>query len=143
MKKIKIKKNYGNKFFLAVAILFFVSLAVFLLTLRITFVGNVILEERNIPTELIIGEPAGFDLNDSVFNFGRIPYDAWGVRKLVLTNDYDFPVKYEFDVVGDISDFLVFEKIVYLEQGEKREVIVKTMMFKNETFWKLFWKCYC
>ncbi|MBU0894015.1 MAG: hypothetical protein KKF48_02455 [Nanoarchaeota archaeon] len=125
-----------NKIYLLIIFLFVVSILIFLLTFKINMIGNVVLQEKEIPIDLTIGEKAAFNLTKGFFNFGRIPYGSSSARKLNITNDYSFPILVEFEIQGDenISDFFLFNKTITLEPGEIKKVEINTINFNDEPF---------
>jgi len=124
----------NKKIYVLVICLFVVALMVFLLTLRVNMTGNVVLDKKEIPTTLIIGERAGFNLTQGILGFGRVPYGSYSTRDLDLVNNYSFPVLAIINVKGDIADFLLYEKEIKLDPGEIKSISIDTVVFKNEPF---------
>ena len=56
-------------------------------------------------TTLTVGNHTGFDLNKTVLSFGTITNGTSSSRNITINNNYDFPVRFEFDVQGNISKF--------------------------------------
>lgn len=108
-----------NKFLFAIVIFLF-SFFIFFLVYFLN--SHLILEKREFLTELKVGDSVGFDLNNSVLTFGTIPPGLFSNRSIILENDYGFPVYFEFSAKGNIKDFLIFEKVILLGDGEKRSV---------------------
>ncbi len=118
--------------FYSVIFMFVLSLLLFLIALYIN--SNVILERREIPATLIVGDTAGFDVNDSLLTFGVITYGTSSQKTLIAENNYDFPIRFEFSVKGNITQFLIFDKVIYLEGGEKKSVSISTIIPSNEEY---------
>ena len=55
-------------------------------------------------------------------------YDSYGHRNISLTNTYTFPVVFEFEVKGNISEVLIYYKNIYLDVGEQRNVTFSTIV---------------
>jgi hypothetical protein len=115
MEKINEKK--------VIVILLFLSLLLFCFSLYARC--GIILEKKEIPVGLKIGSPSGFDLDSEILSFGVISFGASSVRKLLIENNYDFPVNAELSVKGDIKDFLYFDEKIFLETGENKEIIIR------------------
>lgn len=113
------KKKTKNKL---IILMFVISLIIFLLILYLN--SLMILEKKEIITTLMIGNKTGFDLNTTALTFGRITFGSSAQRNLIIKNQYDFPIKVEFSVKGDIKKFLVFEKIVPIEVGEEKTISI-------------------
>jgi len=112
--------------------IFIISLIIFLLILRIN--SLIVLEKEEIITTLIIGNRTGFDLNTTALTFGMIALGSSSQRDLIIKNDYDFPIKVEFNVKGDIEKFLIFDKVVYLEVGEEKTISIISVIPVDEEY---------
>ena len=114
--KILGKNNYIK---ILVLVLFLISFSLFLLAYMNSF--NV-LDKKIVSTSMTIGDYTGFDLNDTMLTFGTVMLGGSSERGVNLENDYDFPVKIIISVEGEIERFLVFERVVELDIGEKKSV---------------------
>jgi len=123
-----------KRFYVLISVLAFVSVLVFLLTLRVNMTGSVVLDEKVYIATLSVSDHVGFDVNGTALTFGSVPLGGSSVRKLTFANTHPFPMIVEFGVDGDISNFLFFEKAIYLESGEEKEVKVTGVVPLNETF---------
>lgn len=121
-----------SKVYVVISGLLIISIAVFLLTIKINSVGNVILEEETLPIALMIGDNTGFDVDTSVLTFGMVTTDTSSSRKLTLENSYPFSVRYSFRAEGDVAGFLIFKESVILESGEKKDFGISTIIFGEE-----------
>ena len=87
--------------------MFVISLAMFLVMLYIN--SNLVLEKKEIIATLSVGDEAGFDINNTVLTFGMITSNSQ--RILTIENTYDFPIKLEFEVEGNIKKRLKRAKV--------------------------------
>lgn len=113
-----------NKIYYFIFGLFILSIVILVATF---FLNNRVLYEERTFAQLFVGEPAGFDLNETIISFGRLPPTTSSERKINLSNAYEFPVVVEFFVEGNISDFIVIHKPVFLDGGENKQVFVRTI----------------
>jgi hypothetical protein len=107
----------------------FLALAVFLLS----FINFYIVLDRNylsvlevqkVETSLIVGDRGGFDLNSSALTLGMIIPGGSSTRNLIVENKYDFDIRIYLTGEGEIQRFLVFDKNIFLEKGETRQIPV-------------------
>ncbi|MFH1787745.1 MAG: hypothetical protein ABH811_03070 [archaeon] len=110
--------------------LLIMSLAMFLLVLYVN--SKIVLKEEEIIATLIVGKKSGFDANTTALTFGMIAPGSSSSRSLVIENGYDFPIKVEFSAKGNIADFLIFEKIIYLDPRETSKLSIGTIIITNE-----------
>ena len=122
-------KNQKNKI---IVLLFIISLLVFLLTLYIN--SLLVLEKKEIPVFLKVGEIAAFNLSATELSFGTLTPGSNARRNITLKNEYDFPVKFEFHAKGDAKRFLLFEKKIYLEIEEEKSIEIKVIIPKDEEY---------
>lgn len=115
---IKMKKS--NKFYLIIVFIFILSCLLFLFSFYLN--KNIVLDEQGVFTSLMIGDKVGFDTNNTALTFGMIPAGGSSQRNISLENSYNFPIEVEFKLKGDIKEFLVFDKVVYLSAGEVKEI---------------------
>lgn len=119
--------NFKDKLIIG---LFIASLIIFLSVLYLNFI--IVLEKKEIITTVIVGDKSGFDLNKTALTFGMITPGSSSQRNLVIENNYNFPVKVELRVGGDIKRFLVFKKIIYLDVGEKKTIGINAIASIDE-----------
>ena len=103
-------------------IIFIFIFCILLLLISLYLNSIILLDKKEILTTLKIGDVAGFDVNKTALTFGTITPGTNAKRNLTIENTYDFPVKFEFKVRGNIEKFLAFKKEVHLEPGEKKHV---------------------
>ena len=125
-------KNPRNKIYTFAILLFIIALVVFLFSLYIN--SRIILEKKEIPATLSVSEIASFDVSRSALTFGTIIPGSSASRNLTLKNNYTFPVKFEFRAKGNIKNFLIYERAVYLEPGEKKSIRINTIIPNDEEY---------
>jgi hypothetical protein len=122
-------KKRKSKFFIIVPLLF---LALIILILAFYTKSSQVLEKRELGASLSVGNRTGFNVTEQL-SFGMLaPGNAASRDDIILTNDYDFPIKVEFSVEGNIEPFLIYEKVIYLNPGESKEVGVSTITISDE-----------
>lgn len=121
----------NNKFILIILVLLVISLILFILSL--IFSSEKSLSQEEFFVRMEVGTSAGFDLNTSALILGRLPPGTSSNRRIILSNDYDFPIVAEISVEGDIDSFLVFDPVIYLETGEKRNITISTINIPENT----------
>ena len=126
---VEMKKT--KTFYVAVFI-FVLSISLFLVTLYIK--SAVVLEKKEIIATLRVGNIAGFDANATALTFGTITSGSRSYRDLTIENNYVFPIKVEFRAKGNITGFLVFDKVVYLDVGEKKSIKISTIVPVDEKY---------
>ena len=122
-------KNLKNKI---IVLLFIISLLVFLFTLYIN--SLLVLEKKEIPVFLKVGEVAAFNLSATELSFGTITPGSNVRRNITIKNEYDFPVEFKFQAKGNAKKFLLFEKKFILKTGEEKSIEIKTIIPKNEEY---------
>src|SRR3989344_3333689 len=122
-------KNLKNKI---IVLLFIISILVFLFTLYIN--SLLVLEKKEIPVFLKVGEVAAFNLSATELSFGTITPGSNARRNITLKNEYDSPVKFEFRAKGDAKKFLLFEKRIYLAPYEKKNIEINTIIPSGENY---------
>ncbi|MBI2044675.1 hypothetical protein HYT23_01315 [Candidatus Pacearchaeota archaeon] len=122
-----------NKIFSITIIFAVLSLLLFLSSLFIDKESPII-KETQVFVNLTIGGESGlgiFPNETDIIRFKIIPGSS-ASKKLIATNDYEFKVKVDFEVLGDIKEFLIIEPFVYLEPGEKKEIGVTTILIPQD-----------
>ena len=125
----KVKKE--NKIYVLVGLIFVLSLSLFLFA--IYFKSSMILDKEEINAKLVVMDVLGFAVSNESLDFGGLKADTSSYKKIILTNDYEFPIRAEFEYKGDISVFLVDLFPVYLDVGEKKNVTVRTITIPEGT----------
>ena len=114
-----------NKIFYVAVFMLILSLGLFLFTLYVK--SAIVLEKREITTTLQVGNTAGFDANETALTFGTITSGSVSSRNLTIENKYEFPIKVEFSTKGNITEFLIFDEVIYLDAAEKKSVMIRTI----------------
>jgi len=129
-------KKEKNKSFILIFVLLMISLL--LLMFSIIYNPDKVSKKEEIFAKLMIGEPAGFDVNDSALIFGRLPPSTSANRQMIITNNYGFPIYAEFSIKGNISDFIIPNPPVYLNVGEKENVVVSTIEIPKDAVFGIY-----
>lgn len=127
-----------SKIFYVAVFIFVLSISLFLITLYLK--SAVVLEKKEIIATLRVGDIAGFDANVTALTFGTITSHSYSSRNLTIENNYVFPIKIKFCAKGNITEFLVFDKLVYLDVGEKKSIRIDTIMPVDEKYGNYFGK---
>lgn len=114
------KPNKSNKFYLIIVFIFILSCLLFLFSFYLN--KNIMLDKREIFTSLMIGKEVGFDTSNTALTFGMIPVGGSSQRNITLENNYNFPIRVVFKLKGDIKEFLIFDKIVFLDAEDAKEL---------------------
>ncbi len=123
-------KKEKNNFFIVVSLL---SLTAVLFLASLFLKQEKILEEVEFPVKFQIAEITGLKVDESL-DFGRIVHDSMGRKAITIRNYYDFPVEIEFNAEGEVKDYLIFEREIYLEAGESKGFPVSTVVFEDEPY---------
>ena len=104
-----------------ISIVFVFAGAVFLF-LAISSNIDVVLDEQEFDVFLEVGDVAGFYLGSNSLDFGRIVPGSSGTRKILLENNYNFPINVFISSSGEVEQFLNFDEVVYLDVGESKSL---------------------
>lgn len=115
------------------ALILIIALVFFLLTFYFKSVSGV-LSEKHIDVRFEVSNVTGLKVGSDLLDFGRIIQGSSGSKTIVLSNSYTFPINVEFQATGNVSDFLVYNKNVFLEPNETKSVSISTIVFSNESF---------
>ena len=67
----------------------------------------------------------GFDVNNTILSFGKVPRGLSGMRVISIANRYGFPVRVELVPLGEIVPFISFsENHFVLESGKSADITV-------------------
>jgi len=109
-----------------------VSLIVLLVSLY--FRPSIILDKKDIPIFLKIGNVTGIRVENESLDFGTITYESSAQKTINLENNYKFPVNIFFSCNGDVCDFLTYDSQVSLSPLEKKQAYFSTIVFSNQTY---------
>lgn len=100
--------NFNKIFY----VLFFIVIVLFFIDLFVN--SNKYFEEIKIDLKVEVNQSIGIVINDSIVDFGIIPAGLNSNKKVILYNDFNFPVKVKAFVNGNISDYIFGESEVFL-----------------------------
>ncbi len=125
-------KNKSLKSFYVISAILF-SLAILTLFI-ISFVNrNDVLGTKEIPIIVRIGKVGGLAVQNQTLDFGITPLGSSGWKDIKFTNNYNFNVRVDFEVSGEVKDFIIVESPIYLKTGETKEISVATIVFTNQS----------
>jgi len=124
MKKLKTEKLNLTLVFL---LIFFVILFLFL------FISNLlILDKKQIFTNVIVSNYSGFDLNSTALKFGFVERGQGAQRSVIIKNDFNERAKIIIKIKGNISDFLIVsENNFFLEENQSKEIDFSILLPEN------------
>ena len=128
---VKSIKNRKNTLFIWAIVAVCISSGCLLVIL---YINSITLEKYDLYARLSIGGVTGLDVNSTALIFGRIIYGSNSEKKMILENTYNFPVVYSFEIEGNISDFLIFDREVHLGAGENKTISISTITFSDEEY---------
>ncbi|MEK6918131.1 MAG: hypothetical protein AABW51_04245 [Nanoarchaeota archaeon] len=121
-------------FYVISAIIFAVAILILFLEIFVSKYYRV-LERSEVSTSLSIGSGTGFNITKDSVSFGMLSLGNAAFRNdLILINNYKFPIYVKFFLDGDIKDFLIFEKKIYLQPGESKNVSISTITITDEPY---------
>ncbi len=118
--KVKSEKKKTEKLGLVLIFLliFFSILFLFLLISNL-----LILDKKQIFTNVIVSNYSGFDLNSTALKFGFVERGQSAQRSVIIKNDFDKKAKIIIKIKGNISDFLIVsENNFFLEKNQSKEI---------------------
>lgn len=117
-------------FFIIVLALFFASLII----LTISIVGNFPLKTYEVPITVKVSNTTAFNIStgQKVLDLGTIAKGSGAFRNLSIQNNYDFPVLFEFEVLGNIKNLLIYPPNLILESREASSVKFETIIIHDE-----------
>lgn len=118
MNKIK-DVLFDNKFNYIVSFLFLIVLILFLTDVIIN--TNKPFEQIEVNLRVNVSEEIGIVINDNIVDFGNLPVGMNSNKKVILQNDFNFPVKVQVFLDGNISELIYGESEVFL-LGDSQEV---------------------
>jgi hypothetical protein len=127
-------KSKGRKNFYILSSVVF-ALAVLVLFMSIFISKWSVLEKKEISTSLGIGNKTGINVSKDSISLGTLSVGNAAFRNdMILTNNYNFPIYVKFDLDGNIEPFLIFDKYVFLEPGESKNVSISTIQISDESY---------
>lgn len=126
------EKQRKNSLYIVIILLF---LSIIILALVYYINSSQVLDRMEIPASLSIGNKTAFNISKSALSFGTINTGNSASREDInIKNNYDFPIRVEFEVKGDIKPFLIYDKVVYLNPGEEKTIKVHTVIISDEPY---------
>jgi hypothetical protein len=96
------------------------------------FFSSHLIEEKQIPVYLEIGNSSSFDISTDLLNFGSLVVNSSESKNILLSNSYSFSVLYSFEVVGNVSEFLVYEKSIVLIPKTNSTFVLNTIVIPEK-----------
>jgi hypothetical protein len=124
-------KNKKTLLFL-VLVVFLLSTTIFLISL---FSKPKILEKKELFVYLTVGDTTGFNISKDSINFGVLSSGNAGSRDDVFVkNNYNFSIDLNINIDGNVSSFVLYDKIVNLKPGEEKNIGFSTIKITNESY---------
>jgi len=128
-----------SKFYILVFLVLILSILIFIISLF--FRSSIILDKKEIPITLSIGNESGFNITKDTISFGALSKGNSATREdISVINNYDFPIVLEISVEGKAKDFVIYENMVYLEPKESKSLSFSTIIITNESYGDYFGK---
>jgi len=112
--------------------LILVMLSVVLVIIALNIEKITVLQTEVMFAKVSIGDHRGIDADPDVLSFGNVTSNSYAQRNITIGNSFDFPVKFEFTSEGNISEYISFPSVVYLDVGESKVVTFSTIFITNE-----------
>ncbi|QQG38595.1 MAG: hypothetical protein HYS32_03235 [Candidatus Woesearchaeota archaeon] len=114
-----------NLFLLLISIM----VIIFFLT-YVIYIKTSIYQIKTLPTEVLVGDIHGFNIDQDSLRFGILPPGASGARTFLLESDKDITV--ELKIKGNLSEFIYFtENNFEVKAQEKRRIPVNVVIPYN------------
>lgn len=79
---------------------------------------------QEVPIFIEVGSYVGMNLDNDALHLGTVLPGGYARRNLTITNRYDFPVRVEIQVLGEVSgSTLLSENGFVLPSGQSKDVI--------------------
>ena len=104
---------------------FILALSVFFLVVSLfgLYLNNRIVQTEEFYASVnITANVLGIDLNGSALTFGYIAIGGAIERNIIFSNEHGFPVVAEIEVEGGIAEWLSFDRVVRVEEGEEKKI---------------------
>ena len=107
-------------------------LTLIVVTFSLVFFPEESIYEKNYDVYFnVIESGAGFDLNNTILTFGNVPRGGGAERKIVLFNNYNFPVEARVLITKNLDDFLIVDSNVSIESMSNYTLFVKLVVPEN------------
>ncbi len=109
-----------------------------LVIFNIMIFTNRALSVKIVDMRVVVGEKIGMVINDSVLDYGILPRGTSINKKVLLKNEYKFPVIVDIKLSGALKDYVYGDSKITLSVGETKEysvdlIIPGEMEFGNYT----------
>jgi len=112
------RKNKLAWFLFCLVVLIFIFSVIF---------NSHLIEEKQIQIYLEIGNSSSFDISTDLLNFGSLVVNSSESKNILLSNSYFFSVLYSFEVIGNVSEFLVYENSLVLIPETNSTFVLNTI----------------
>lgn len=124
MKKISVNKNYLMKIILIILIILLVSVTATYMFYSLYLVQNY----REMPTDIIVKQSVGINLNKDAFHFGGMYPGGMAQRDLhIINNEKDYVV--QIKITGNISQFVTISDNNFLVRKGETKTVTLTAVF--------------
>jgi hypothetical protein len=90
------------------------------------------LYEKELDADVIVTKnKMGFDINDSVLKFGEVTLGGTSMRRVLMHNNYSFPIKIVVEAEGEIKELSVYDAETRIESGETGFVPLSVVVPKD------------
>ena len=112
--------------------LFGFSFFVSLVSISIFIFLNMPLYEKELDAEVIVTtREMGFDVNDTVLKFGKVTLGGSSMRRVLMYNNYSFPIRIVVEAGGEVKDLFVYDGETKIEPGETAFVPLSVVVPKD------------
>ena len=118
----------------AIIILVFAVVTSFILT-NVIYDYLTIVDSKELKMYLTVADYAGFDVNTSALIFGTVPKGGSSSREVILTNDFNIPLKVDLKAYGELAGWVhVFENGFLMQPNVVKTVKVSATIPENAKF---------
>lgn len=103
------------------------SVLLLFISLTVLFLSDRIVQSETFYANVNISDRIGFDVNGSALTFGNVVSGGSSTRKIIIDNNYSFPIAVYVTAEGDIAPLLNFDKIVLIKEGESKLIPISVV----------------
>jgi len=127
----KVKKTDNQRNY----IILFLIIVLIIITYSTYFsFKNKVIEKSELEIKFNITNKIGFDLNNTLLNFGNVVLDSSSTRNVQIKNNHAFDIKVNVLISDDIERFIAVEKTVYIKKNESKDVEFSLYVNKIQDF---------
>lgn len=127
----KVKKTDNQRNY----IILFLIIVLIIITYSTYFsFKNKVIEKSELEIKFNITNKIGFDLNNTLLNFGNVVLDSSSTRNVQIKNNHAFDIKVNVLISDDIERFIAVEKTVYIKKNESKDVEFSLNVNKTQDF---------